>query len=117
MTKAEVKKLDTLVSRIVRDRPGGCSFCRIEGDGVIFQCHHSPANRRYRGTRWEPDNLHKVCKPCHFRTTVDPLWDETMTIKAIGEKRYRELKFQAQAVKGVDDYQAIKLFWEVGDGA
>ena len=117
MTKAEVKKLDTLVSRIVRDRPGGCSFCRIEGDGVIFQCHHSPAKRRYRGTRWEPDNLHKVCKGCNYRAESDNLWNEQMTIRAIGEKRIAELKLMAQAVKGVNDYQAVKLFWEVGDGA
>ena len=120
MTKKEVKKLDTLVSRIVRDRPGPCTWCGIESTElrkVVFQAHHSPAKRRYRGTRWEPDNLHKVCSGCNYRSESDNLWNEQMTIKAIGEKRIAELKFQAQAVKGVDDYQAVKLFWEVGDGS
>ena len=111
MTKKEVKKLDTLVSRIVRDRPGPCRWCGIDGEKVVFQAHHSPAKRGYRGTRWEPDNLHKVCKGCNYRAESDNLWNEQMTIRAIGEKRIAELKLMAQAVKGVDDYELVKLVW------
>lgn len=111
VTKAEVKKLDTLVSKVVRAREGGCRWCGKDGDGVVFQAHHSPAKRRYRGTRWEPDNLHKVCKGCNFRSESDNLWNEEMTIKELGAERVDELKFMAQAVKGVNDYELIKLIW------
>ncbi len=111
MTKKEVKKLDTLVSRIVRDRPGPCRWCGIDGEKVVFQAHHSPAKRRYRSTRWEPDNLHKVCKGCNYRSESDNLWNEERTINAIGEKRVAELKFMAQALKCVNDYQLVKLLW------
>ena len=114
MKKPEVKALDKLVSDIVRARPGGCRWCLKDGEGVVFQAHHSPCKRRYRSTRWEPDNLHKVCKGCNFRAELDPLWNDEMTIREIGEDRVRELKFMALAVKCVNDYEAVKLVWRKG---
>jgi hypothetical protein len=108
MTKAEVKALDTLVSLKVRARQGGCVWCP-EMDG-IWHPHHL-ISRRYRSVRWEPDNLVKICNRCHYKAHQHPLWAERMAIELIGEHRFFELKQMAEMVKGVNDYQLIRLVW------
>ena len=110
VTKAEVKKLDTLVSKVVRARDGGCRWCGKDGDGVVFHTHHI-ISVRYRSVRWEPDNLIKICHSCHFKAHNHPLWHERMAIEILGEGRFRELKQMAEMVKGVNDYELIKLVW------
>lgn len=112
MTKAEVKKLDTLVSRKVRGREGHCVFCKRPGE--IYHPHHL-VSRRYRAVRWEPDNVQKICHRCHYRATNDPLWNDAMSVQVIGQERYDELKLMAQTVKAVNDYELVKLLWR-GNG-
>jgi hypothetical protein len=110
VTRKEVTKLDKLVGRKVVERDGGCIWCHSQ-EGP-WHPHHM-ISRRYRGVRWEPHNVVKICHRCHFKAHKDPLWNEDMAIKTVGEERYAELKRMAQMVK-VSDYEAVKLLWTVG---
>lgn len=107
MTKSEVKALDALVTIKVHERPDCCEFCKLVGP---YHAHHL-ISRSYRSVRWEPDNLVKICNRCHYKAHQHPLWAERMAEEHLGAERWQELKHMAERVKGVNDYELVKLLW------
>ena len=66
--KGLVKKLDALVSQIVRIRDKKCVVCNSTdklGCGHLF-------TRRYYSTRWDLQNCHAQCWKCNFSHEHDP---------------------------------------------
>lgn len=71
--KAKLHDADRLFSQYIRGRDGwACIRC---GSPFSPQCAHL-VSRRYRATRWTPENATTLCQKCHLKYTYDPLaWE------------------------------------------
>jgi len=74
MKTAEIKKLDKLWSKKIRERDEVCQVC---GGTAYLNAHHV-IGRRNRNIRWDMDNGITLCSGCHtFKTESahqDPAW-------------------------------------------
>ena len=74
MKTAEIKKLDKLWSKKIRERDEVCQVC---GGTQYLNAHHV-IGRRNRNIRWDMDNGITLCSGCHtFKTESahqSPLW-------------------------------------------
>lgn len=85
--KGLVRKLDTLVSSIVRSK-GKCERC---GKKENLQCAHI-YSRRYKHLRWDLQNVVCLCAGCHFWAHQNPtefaFWVETIrNVKYLQKQR------------------------------
>lgn len=71
-----VQALDVLFSKRIRERDGGrCVLC---GSTSCVQCAHL-FSRRYKNTRWDPENAWTLCDRQHLYYTHRPLeWDDLL---------------------------------------
>lgn len=89
--KSLTRKLDQLVSKIVRKR-GWCQRC---GRVFTLQCCHI-FSRTYKSVRWDLDNVLTLCASCHFFFHKNPLLFTEFVHKLYGKKKYEELKKKAR---------------------
>jgi hypothetical protein len=68
--KAKLHDADKLFSQYIRGRDGwACVRCLSP---YSPQCAHL-VSRRYRATRWVPENATTLCQKCHMRFTHNPI--------------------------------------------
>ena len=100
--KTLVKKLDKVVSEIVKARDKRCVVC---GSIERLGCGHLFSRRNY-STRWDLSNCHAQCWPCNFRHEFD--WEpyRAWFVKEYGQEEYDYL---------YDEYRSIKKWknWEL----
>jgi len=99
LTKEQIKKLDQLASKIVRER-GKCQLCSsVNGLNTAHII-----SRNYKQVRWDLDNLLCLCFKCHRRAHDYPFKFDDDVHHLIGDKKYRELYEKAKKKE--------KLFYE-----
>ena len=88
-----VKKLDDIVSKIVRKRDGICICC---GTDKKLTCSHY-WNRDKKGTRWDLDNCDSACWPCHkYRLEGRKNgWYKDFMLEKLGQEKYDLLEYRA----------------------
>lgn len=99
MKKSEIKKLDTIFSKKIRER-GACQFC---GSTSFLNCAHI-ISRKYQQVRWDKDNARVLCAKCHRNAHDNPLWFADKIFDDIGKQAYYELLEKSRQTK--------KLFFE-----
>jgi hypothetical protein len=113
------KRADIAISRIVRSRPGPCEATKL-WDGAAFDCS-GPfhcchlISRMYRGTRWDLDNVVKMCASHHAYFDRHPVERENTILLWLGASRWRDLK--RKAIDPALDWQAemVKILEEASD--
>ena len=114
MTKAEIRKLDALWAKLVKQKAGGkCEYCletRREfkgGPGIWLEAAHI-VGRTYRATRWLLENGMALCSGCH--KAYDEHRPDELKIRriVIGEDKYERLCSMKQVIAKNQDYEKIK---------
>lgn len=107
MKPSQVKALDKLFSEVIRLRANGyCEYCHkyVKDEGI------NPAHfwgRSRKSVRWDEDNVHGLCTPCH--SMFDNGWNsynEWLT-KRLGEERLMSLLNRMRNTTKLD-YETIK---------
>lgn len=117
---SEIKRrpADIKFSNWIREKAGWkcqkCGkVCKLNGLilGQLDASHYY--GRGKESTRFEPDNVHALCNPCHRRMggyQKDEQGEYDLWMKEIlGEKRYKTLKLQANTYQKKDD--KLILIW------
>lgn len=94
---------DRIVSRIVRSR-GYCEACGVR-EGLT--CAHGE-KRRYRGTRWDLQNLFCLCWRCHELYERRPLLWIQWRMNTMSPMVYEQVRVQALTVTKVDPLDAAE---------
>lgn len=93
---------DDLFSKLVRERSGwccdACGKFYPAGNRMGLHCSHY-FGRRYKGTRWHPDNAWSHCYGCHSKFEGDPYMFTRWVTERLGEGRVEILREKAYAVK------------------
>lgn len=114
MTKAEIKKLDSLWAKLVKERAGGkCEYCLEErrtfkgGPGIWLEAAHI-VGRTYRATRWLLENGIALCSEHH--AAYDQHRPDELKIRriVIGEEKYERLCSMKQVIAKNQDYNELK---------
>lgn len=106
MTRKQIKQLDILWSKAVKERAGyKCEFCLRE-DLRLNSCHI--VGRRYRGTRWDLQNGLSLCFPHHAEYDQHGPQAKDIFNNLIGENRYDLLRMRAMEVTRNQDFETIK---------
>lgn len=92
---------DDLFSKLVRERAGwkceSCGKYYEEGNRNGLHCSHY-FGRRYRGTRWHPDNAWSHCYGCHAKFEGDPYMFTKWVTERIGCGLVEILRERAYAI-------------------
>lgn len=95
------KKLDKIVSEMVRERDNWtCQRChtRYTPKNNALHCSHY-YSRRYRGTRWDMNNLIALCYGCHKMVEGDKQgWYTDYMRELLGDEVFEMLRIKAYAV-------------------
>lgn len=108
--KALVKKLDTLVSIIVRKRDGKCVQC-----GSLEQptCGHVFSRSHY-STRWDLENCHQQCYPENYKYKFSDTIGYYLAVrKIIGEERMNALYERWKTIRKWTDKDLQNLYEEL----
>lgn len=114
MTTGEIKKLDTLWAKRVKERAGyKCEYCQEEGrkiagpTGAWLEAAHI-VGRTYRTTRWLLENGMCLCSGCH--RSYDEHRPDELKIRRIvvGEEKYEKLCTMKQVIAKNQDFDVIK---------
>ena len=95
-------KLDGAFSKCIRLRANwtcefpGCGKFFPEGETGGLDCSHVEG-RRSRSVRWFPDNAFAMCKYHHRFLGENPLLHSELALRALGVKRFSELKEMAHS--------------------
>ena len=93
-----IKKLDKLVSQIVRLR-GVCARCGKGAEQITLQCAHI-YGRRNLSVRFDQENCLALCYACHFHWAHrEPILFTEFVQEYLGEERYTSLKHKARSIK------------------
>ena len=113
-------KRDAIFSNLVRERAGwtceneGCGKYYPEGQRQGLHCSHF-FGRRYRSTRWHPDNAAAHCFSCHQKlgeNRVDFTAWISQHLGDIGRERIRHL---SQIVARFSKRQLEDIYWHMKD--
>ena len=110
--KIKITNLDRLFSQYIRRKAGyACEKCGRRDSKL--ECAHV-YSRRYKATRWEPDNAMCLCFTCHRYYTEHPhQWTE-YTENKLG-KRLDELWKMAQKAPAPKDHDKVEIGLELID--
>lgn len=108
----KVRSTDKEYSKYIRKKSGGkcerCGkVCEIDGERLYqLDCSHY-YGRRNESVRFDDDNCHALCNPCHKRMgghTREENGEYDIWLKEkLGETRYKMLKIRANATGKRDD--------------
>jgi len=110
--KAKLHDADKWFSQWIRGRDGwACVRC---GSPYRPQCAHL-VSRRYRATRWNPQNATTLCSRCHVKFTWDPLaWQDWCEERWPGRLGLMKAMAQAGGVK--HDFDELCRVFKAGIG-
>ena len=92
-----IKKLDKLVSDIVRSR-GVCARCRRGGESVVLQCSHIFSRRNF-SVRFDLNNCLCLCLRCHlYWAHKNPIEFYEFVQEHLGKYNFAQLKQKAQQI-------------------
>ena len=137
MTRKEIKKLDDLWSKVVKDKAGHiCEHCGIRG--VRMEAAHV-CGRRHRGTRWGmrvppgtiievPNDVpiqffkpvlydlcgHCFCHSCHQQYDEHGPLEHDIAERTVGLDR--KIRIQAYATQTIAKYQDFKDIKKILEG-
>lgn len=107
--KAIIKKLDALVSQIVRFQERACITC---GGTEYLQNGHL-FSRRHHATRWDIDsdgNCHTQCGRCNIRHNKDQSPYIFWYVEKFGKEKFEELRARHNAVTDFKEWQLRELY-------
>ncbi len=108
MTRPEIKLLDKLFSKTVRQR-GKCQRCQKAG---ITHAHHI-ISRTHRNTRWNLSNGLELCYRCHIHFAhADPILFTEWVTGLLGKKHINTLKKLSRKSPKGQDFEMIKKILE-----
>ena len=106
MKKSEIKKLDLLWAKKIKERANyTCEYC-LEKNAWVNAAHI--IGRRYRGTRWMLDNGICLCYGCHRAYDEHAPRAEKIRRLVIGEYRLNKLLSINQEVAKYQDFETIR---------
>ena len=106
MKKSQIKLLDTLWSKKVKDRADHkCEYC-LEREVWLNSAHI--IGRSYRTLRWDLDNGMCLCFNCHRAYDQHLPLAEQIRKVVIGEKRLKRLLKKKQIICKYQDFEKIK---------
>lgn len=111
--KGATAKADRLFSLLIRSL-GHCEKCGRNPAEVQLQCAHW-IGRRFRNTRWDPDNAFCLCAGCHMWFTDHPTEFGRWAIGMRGEETYLRLREAAEKTSKVDVLDQIDVLEEILD--
>lgn len=100
-----LRKADAGFSAFIRKRDGRCVRCR---SSYGLQCMHI-VSRRYRATRFDPENAAAGCTRCHVYFTHRPLEWEVFVDECFGAGTWARLR--EKALEGTDDWKELAVPW------
>lgn len=106
--KTLIKKLDTVMSQIVRSR-GVCAKCGKGAEQVTLQCAHI-FSRRNMSVRFDLRNLLALCYACHFHWAhKEPIQFYEFIEQYLGEYEFSQLKIRARGIVkwSIEDLQTL----------
>ncbi len=96
--RIKINATDVLMSKYVKLLAGGvCEWCGKTPDPMGYHNHHGVAGRRYKNTRWEPDNCVALCLSCHNFLSDFPKINTEFFIKRLGSDRVEQLEILARS--------------------
>lgn len=107
--KSIVKRLDTLVSQIVRAREPYCVLC---GSTQRLQAGHLFSRVNY-STRWDLTNVWTQCASCNFKHELYSWPFYKWFITKFGQSKFDELYAKHNQVSKLKDYQLEELYQEL----
>mgnify|MGYP001614439918 CR=1 FL=1 len=107
--KSLIRKLDILVSKIVRERDKSCVMC---GSIKQLKAGHLFSRRYYNG-RWNLDNVWTQCWPENFRHSNDsyPYWNWYIT--KFGFKKFQSLAQEVRQITHYKDFDLVELLEQI----
>ena len=99
--KVLVKKLDNLVSLIVRARD---KFCVVCGSTEKLGCGHVFTRKNY-STRWDLTNCFAQCWSCNYKHEFDPMPFYDWYKAKFGDWAFRELYQRWTAIRKFADWE------------
>ena len=104
--KGVVKKLDSLVSKIVQARDKKCATC-----SSIYKlgCGHLFSRIAY-STRWDLDNCHCQCWSCNFKHTYDTYPYFEWYRDKFGEKAFDALHRKFVTPQKFKTYELLEMY-------
>ena len=108
--KSLIKKLDKLVSGIVRKRDG--NKCVVCGSTFQLTCGHIFSRSAY-STRWDLENCHAQCWKENFNHEYDPYPFINWFIKKFGQKKLDELHKRYRTPRIWKDFDLQELYLEL----
>lgn len=108
MKKSEIRKLDQLWAKKIKERAGHkCEYCLEEGEHVWLNACHI-FGRRNRTLRWDMENGICLCVAHH--RMFDQRMPESEKIRriVIGEERIERLTKKAPIIAKNQDFKQIK---------
>ena len=106
--KGRIKKLDGVVTKIVRARDKVCVLCgnpQIDSGHLFTRRHHS--------TRWDLTNCNGQCKTCNYRHNKDTYPYTTWWVKKYGEPAYQDLRKRFWQRADFKNYQLDDMYLEL----
>lgn len=113
-SKGAIRKADDLFSQLIRSI-GYCEHCGRTSSEVQLQCAHW-IGRRFRNTRWDPDNAFSLCAGCHMWFTDHPTEFGRWAIGMRGEETYQRLREAAEQVRKLDVEDEIDILEQLLEG-
>lgn len=113
-SRGAIRKADDLFSALIRSL-GYCENCGKTWADVQLHCAHW-ISRRYRNTRWDPDNAFCLCAGCHMWFTDHPTEFGRWAVARRGEETYQRLREAAEQVTKLDVLDEIDILEELLEG-
>ena len=104
--KGWVRRLDHIVTEIVRLRDKKCVTCGAVGN---LDCGHLFSRVAY-STRWDLINCHAQCKSCNFRHEYDSYKYTIFFMETYGQKAYDELHLQYETPVILKTWQMKEMY-------
>lgn len=103
--KSIIKRLDSLVSKIVINRDRFCVQC---GSTTQLTCGHLFSRRMY-SLRWDLRNVFCQCWPCNFRHTHNPQPYTHWFINKLGIEHYNTLYENSRKLTHLKDKDLLEI--------
>lgn len=107
--KGRIKKLDKIVTDILRLRDKVCVTC---GRPDASTSSHY-ITRRWHATRWDLTNCNLQCRPCNYRHGKDPAPYSLFMVKKYGKEAVERLSIKARKRTNYKNYDLDDIYEEL----